>query len=132
MAAGIKPRALAPAEAGRQSVGLNSIPVILSVNCVSGTDTYALFSSNAPNGFRVIDCWGIMTGAGAGADTFKLDDGTNDISDTVDLSSAGDTDRVAVGEIDDAYYEVEKNGSLRVVTASDATLRVFVMIEWRD
>ena len=100
--------------------------VVSSGATSSAASSYDLIAK-ADFKFRVIDSWLVMTGAGASSDTVKLTDGTNDITDAVDLSSAGDTDRLAVGEIDDAYYTIDAGGTLKAVTASAATCIIYAL-----
>ena len=134
MSSGIKPRNLSPAVNERIGGTLSTvnigIPFVIEVPCVAATDTYKVYDADCPDKLRVIDAWGVMTGAGAGGDTVKITDGTNDITDTVDLSAVGDTDRFAIGEIDDAYHDILPGGSMSVVTASAATVTLYIMCTW--
>jgi len=77
--------------------------------------------------FRVIDAYAVMTGAGGAGDTWKLTDGTNDITDTVDVSSAADKDIVPAGQLDDAYYRFSKTGEVRGITASGAEVELYAI-----
>jgi hypothetical protein len=131
MSSGIPARALGKTENSRDagSDGSLGVPFLVTATTVAATAAYTLIES-APKKFRVVDWWVVMTGAGAASDTVKLTDGTNDITDAVDLSSAGDTDRVAGGEIDDAYHELDKGDSLKVATASGATCIVYALCAW--
>lgn len=92
----------------------------------TGTASETIFDAASP-AMEIIDCWGVMTGAGGASDTFKLTDGTNDITDAVDLSSAGDTDRLSVGEIDDAYSTLAEGDTLTVARASSAPVDVYIL-----
>lgn len=67
---------------------------------------------------RVVDAHVVLKGAGTTSDTFQILNGTNAISDTVSVASAGDKDVVRVGELDDAYHEIAAAGTLKV-TATD-------------
>jgi len=91
-------------------------PVFVLGATVDGASTNVLVDY-ATFPFRVMDCWVIMAAAGTASDTVKLTDGTSDITDAADLSGAGDTDRVRVGELDDANYSISKGGALKIVTA---------------
>lgn len=104
---------------------------VFSVVTVAGTSAYTLVNSLWRR-VRVINAWGYMTGAGAATDDVTITDGTNDITDTVDLSGLGDTDRYDFGEIDDAFNVVSKDGSIQATTTSDALTRIFVMCEVLD
>ncbi len=68
--------------------------------------------------FEVLECSIRMDGAGTAGSTFQLFNGANAISDQLDLSGAGDTDVVRVGELDDAYTTVAASGTLRATIAS--------------
>ena len=68
MPRGMPVRALGPADSGRVRTGYMSVPFTISVNCVAGTSTYTIFSSDAPRGLRVLSGWGYMTGAGGAGD----------------------------------------------------------------
>lgn len=118
------------AEWGVTSEATMGIPWVVEVQTTASDTSKSVWDGSCPRNCRILDAWGIMTGAGAALDTVKLTDGTNDISDTVDLSSAGDTDRFTVGELDDAYTDISEGGSLKVVTASDALCRVYIMGMW--
>ena len=126
--------ALGEAHNGRMITGNISVPFLLSVNTVAGTSTYNVYGTahSAPRGFRVIKAWGVMTGAGAAADTVVVSDGTNNITDTADLSVFSNTDQFDFSQIDDTYFQINKGGSLVVTTASGALCRVYIMCEWRD
>ena len=100
---------------------------VAKVTCVAGTSSYTPFPG-WDNRVEVVRVFGYMTGAGASSDTVKVTDGTNDVTDTVDLSSLSDTDVFEVGQMDDAYVTVEKASSITVTTASDATCVLFVEV----
>lgn len=106
----------------------NIIPAsrLFVVSSVGTTANHTLFNAESPH-MKVICAWGIMSGAGAGSDTVKIDDGTNDLTDTVDVSAKGDTDLFLVGEIDDAYQVLAKGSSLIVTRASAAAVDVYIL-----
>ena len=89
----------------------------------SGTES----SEGAPHGLEVVDAYVVMNGAGAASDAVKITDGTSDITDDLDVSAAGDTDRVAFGEIDDANATIAKGGQLYVVSTSGALCDVHIL-----
>lgn len=62
--------------------------------------------------FCVADAWVVMLGAGTGGDSIVLKNGSNAITDTLDVSGKGDKDITHFGEIDDAQYEVAAGGTL--------------------
>ncbi len=87
------------------------IPFILQVP-VAGAATTSQYTADAPRKFRVIDAWSRNESANAG--TWKLDDGSTDITDAVSVA-ASDTDVDSIGSLDDATAEIAANGSLRIV-----------------
>lgn len=96
-------------------LGVTSVQTAASV-------TSQIFFNGSPVPFRIriLDIRGVMTGAGAGGDTVKVTDGTNDLTDTADLSALADTDTFDMSQLDDAYWIVDKGDNLTCVTASDA------------
>lgn len=82
---------------------------------IAANGTIKVFEADAPFKLQVVDFHIICTDANAG--TVKLTDGTSDITDAL---THGTTDKaiVRVGTIDDAKYELAKNGSLNIVTAT--------------
>lgn len=101
---------------------------------MGASDTTGDFFGGAavPFDCRVIDVWAVMTGAGAGSDTYKVSQvrgaTTTDITDTVDVSAAGDRDIMRAGEIDDAASDLKPGDFLRVTTASGALVRVYARL----
>lgn len=87
-----------------------------------------IFNGDAPCAFRVIDVWAIGT-PGASSDTVKITDGTNDITDAIDVTAAlvG-----RAGTIDDAYWDIAAGGSLSAVVASALDATVFIMCQKRN
>jgi hypothetical protein len=77
---------------------------------------------------RVIPVGCMMIGAGAAGDTVKMTDGTNDISDTVDVSAKSDKAVFDFGTWDDAHYVLNAGESLTMVTASDALVHATFLI----
>lgn len=100
------------------------IPVVFVIDGSAGTGGTATL----PTGFsyRVIRVWYVMTGAGGGSDTAKITDGTNDITDTLDVSSASDKDIKVAAQIDDEYHDVTGGLSLTLVVASSATCIAYI------
>jgi hypothetical protein len=88
--------------------------------------TVQVHNANAPFKYRVLDAWSVARSADAG--TWKLTDGTNDITDAVAVTATDKTiDRA--GTIDDAYYEIAADGSLSVVgDGSLADVEVYVLV----
>jgi len=89
--------------------GAESIVLIASL---SAGNTATIFNANAPFKLHIIDAWSVATSADAG--TWKLSNGTNDITNAVAVTAADKTVNRA-GTIDDAYHEIAANGSLSVV-----------------
>ena len=100
-----------------------AVPFILQAAIAAGA-TVAIHNADAPFKYRVIDAWSIATSADGG--TWKITDGTNDITDTVTVA-ASDKDIDRVGTVDDAYNEIAASGSLSVV-GDGATLDAIVYI----
>ncbi len=93
---------------------------------IAATGTIKVFESDAPFKFQVVDFHIICTDNVAG--TVKLTDGTSDITDAL---THGTTDKakVGVGTIDDAKYEIAKNGSLNIVTATGGKSVAFIHLK---
>lgn len=119
------------------SVASSSIgsAMILEFITVSGTSTYDIWSKNIPFPMQVIDFYAYASGgAGGASDTVKLQNGDgadsesfNDITDALDMN-VSDNIRVAVATVDDAQHDLQRDESLRIVTASDAVVRGFVVL----
>jgi len=88
-----------------------AVPFILTATLTAG-NTVQIHNADAPFKYRVIDVWSVATSADAG--TWKVTDGTNDITDAVAVTATDKTLNYA-GTIDDAYHEIAANGSLSVV-----------------
>lgn len=95
---------------------------------VAGTSTYQLFPDGCPyTQVRVLGMYGIMSGAGAAADTVQLQDhNSNAITEAVDVSALSANDKWDASVIDRTYYDVEKGENLKIVTASGALSEVWV------
>lgn len=97
--------------------GVNgAIPVMFTATLTAGS-TVAIHTADAPFKYRVIDAWSIAKSADGG--TWKITDGTNDITNAVTVSGTDKTVNYA-GTIDDTYHEIATSGSLSVV--GDGTL----------
>jgi len=106
------------------NAAVGAIPFVLEAAIVAGA-TVAIHTADAPFKYRVIDVWSVATSADGG--TWKISDGTNDITDTVTVAASDkDVDRVL--QIDDAYHEIASGGSLSVV-GDGATLDAIVYIK---
>ena len=94
---------------------------------VSGAATEYIHDAAAPYKFRIIDAWSVAASADGG--TWKLSDGTNDITAAVTITSTDKSVNPAV-TIDDAYCEIAATGTLAVVgdgTLADAEVYVLAM-----
>lgn len=131
MAHGIPVRAIGPAVADRVVSGTAGVPVVFRVVTAAGTSTYNIFNANAPRGLRVLDVVCYAAAAGGAADTVTVQNATNAITNAMDLNVADNT-RVAATTLNDAYQDVERGGTLSVVTASDAVARVIIFAVWKD
>jgi hypothetical protein len=109
------------AASGDASIG---IPFVLTF---ATTATGTTSSAAVPTGrkLRVLDAWGVMTGAGAAGDTVKLaNSGGGDITEAVDLSAKADTETFRFATINDAQWEVAAAATLNCTNASDAAVTV--------
>lgn len=105
-------RGKALAEVALPSVGTSGgISFLLKATLTAGS-TVTIHNANAPFKYEVVDAWSVAKSADGG--TWKVDNGTNDISDAVTVTGTDKTlDRA--GTIDDAYCQIAAAGSLRVV-----------------
>jgi hypothetical protein len=99
------------------------VPFILTTTIAAGANAN-IHDANAPFKYRVIDAWSVATGANGGS--WKLTDGTNDITDAAAVTAVDKTiDRAST--IDDAYHEIAAGGSLTVVgDGANADVIVYV------
>ena len=67
---------------------------------------------------EVVRIDGRLDGAGTPGSTLTIKNGSNAISDALDLSSGGDTDVFAANELDDDYTVIAAGGTLRATIAS--------------
>lgn len=106
------------------NIGANGgVSFILTATLAAGS-TVQVHNADAPFKYRVIDAWSVAKSADGG--TWKLTDGSNDITDTVTVTSTDKTiDRA--GTIDDAYHEIAAAGSLSVVgDGANADCEVYI------
>lgn len=127
---GISPGQLAAENNVGMVNGYMSVPFLLSVQTVTGTTDYDLFNP-VERPFRIIQAWGVMTGAGAASDTVVVQNGSTAITDTADLSVFSDKDAFSFSQLDDAQWELDKGDVLQLTTASDALCKVYLLCEWR-
>lgn len=100
--------------------------VIFSATLVSG-NTVSIHNADAPYKYQIVDAWSVAKSADGG--TWKLDNGTNDITNAVTVTGTDKT-RNGVTTIDDAYYTIAASGTLRVVgdgANADAIVYVLAM-----
>lgn len=82
----------------------------------AGTSSYTLISE-AKYKFRVFSVRCILTAAGGAADTLQVFNGSNAITDALDLNKS-DATVTAAATYDDAYWDIPVGGSLKVTTVS--------------
>lgn len=100
------------------------LSVIFTATLTAGS-TVAVHNVNAPFKYRIVDAWSIATSADGG--TWKITDGTHDISNTVTVTGTDKTINRA-GTLDDAYNEIAADGSLSVVgDGANADCQVYVL-----
>ena len=108
----------------RPAVEMYQWPAFILKTALTAGSTVAIFSSNAPFKFRVLDAWSVAKSTDAG--TVKITDGTDDITDAWAVTATDKTINRA-GTIDDAKYEIAAAGSLSVVgDGSLADVEVYV------
>jgi len=69
---------------------------------------------------RVLDAYLVLRGAGVATTTLQVKNGTSAITDAM-AASGSDNAIVRAAEIDDAAYEIDAAGTLRVTSATGAT-----------
>jgi len=112
--------ALALADVGASG----GVPFVLTATLAAGS-TVQIHNANAPFKYRVLDAWSVAKSADGG--TWKLTDGSNDITDAVTVTGTDKTINRA-GTIDDAYHEIAASGSLSVVgDGANADGEVYVL-----
>lgn len=97
---------------------------LLTATLTAG-NTVQIHNTNAPFKYRVLDAWSVAKSADGG--TWKLTDGTHDITNAVTVTG---TDKKVnrVDTIDDAYYEIAAAGSLSVVgDGANADCEVYIL-----
>ena len=92
----------------------------------TGGVAVTIFNADAPLAFEVIDFWAIGEGSAA-SDTVTLTDGTNDITDAMDMST--DKGVVRCATIDDTYSAIAAGGSLALAIASACPAKCFIMCQ---
>lgn len=86
-------------------------PFVVKATLTAGS-TVAVFTADAPFKFEVIDAWSVAKSADGG--TWKVTDGTSDITDAVAVTATDETINRA-GTIDDSTNQIAADGSLSVV-----------------
>jgi hypothetical protein len=74
---------------------------------------------------RVIDVWAVATAAGGAGDTIIVKNATTAISSTLDLN-VSDKVIARTTTLDDAAWEIDAAGTLKVTGASGVTAEVFI------
>lgn len=104
---------------------LEAMPFIICKD-ISNAETTAIYNANAPFKFRIIDAWVVVTGGTDG--TWKLTDGTNDITTALNLPA--DTAIGRAESIDNDHHEIAANGTLNAVlsvSTDDALLYILAI-----
>ena len=100
------------------------ITFVLTSTLASGS-TVQIHDADAPFKYRIIDAWSVATSADGG--TWKVTDGSNDITDAVAVTGTDKTINRA-STIDEGYHEIDAGGSLSVVgDGSLADVEVYVL-----
>lgn len=100
---------------------------IIRVTTVSGTTAYTA-ASGLTRPVRVVAVYGVMTAAGGAGMTLVVNNGSTAITETLDLSAAGDKEVFSAATIDDAQYLVAKNGSINVTTAGNLASELYIEV----
>ena len=125
------PGGIFPLQLGPHGGVYGGLAFWLGKRTVAGTATYQLFPNGNPfpRSVRVMGMMGIMTGAGAAADTVQLQDkDSNAITEAVDVSALSDQDKWDCSVVNDAYYEIKPGDNLKIATASGALSEVWVQL----
>lgn len=116
---------------GRLGHPQGTVPFVYQVTMTASNSPQALGPQQLEFPIRVIQAWGIMTGAGAAADTVvlnKVSGGTTSaITNTADVSAFSDTDQFDFSQINDANYRAAKGDRLSVTTVSGALCQVYAL-----
>lgn len=83
-----------------------------------------IFDAAVPRKLRIIDAWVLITAAGGAGTTLTLDDGTDAITDAIDIyntGGVGDKDIVRAGEIDDAKSDLAAGDTLDITLSNTTT-----------
>jgi hypothetical protein len=95
---------------------------------VSNSATVSVYTANCPYKIQILDAWVVNKSAG-NAGTWKLDNGTNDITTAINYT-ASDTAIVRAVSLDDAYWTLDANATLRCINSTatdDAYLYILAM-----
>ena len=94
---------------------------VLYINATANGANYGAWFGNAdcPEKFEIIDVWCINNGGAAGATTITIKNGSDSVTNAIDINVADKT-IVRAGTIDDAYTTVLPGGTI-VATSSTGT-----------
>ena len=102
--------------------------MVLAVLAINGaTAQNFIFNANCPRNLRVVGMWTVGTSAGTGAVTARLNDGTGNITDAMDVNQV-DTTIVRAGTIDDAYHEITRGGTLRITLSATGRISLVAYV----
>jgi hypothetical protein len=87
------------------------IPILYRVDMLGGPTVTMPVAITEKS--RVIDVWVVNRAAGTTSDTITVKNGTDAITNAIDISGADKT-VAGVGTIDDAYWEIAAGGTLNV------------------
>lgn len=101
------------------------VPVVLRVDVADAASQNIDIAM--PYKVRVIYVWGVKAGgAGGAANTVKIQNVTNDITDAMSLN-INDKAQFEATTIDDAYHEIAAAANLRIVTAKTGGNCAFIL-----
>lgn len=97
---------------------VGSLPLVFRIDIAAGalanTDVITTYK------IRVIDAYLVLRGAGVSTTTLQVKNGTSAITNAM-AASGSDTALVRAANIDDAAYEIDAGGTLRVTSATGAS-----------
>ena len=87
------------------------IPILYRVQMIGGPTMTTPVEITEKS--RVIDAWVINKAAGTSSDTITIKNGTDAITDAMDIAGANKTVK-GVSTIDDAFYDIAAGGTMNV------------------
>ncbi len=109
---------------------IGSLEVLYIDATANGANYGAWFgNANCPEKFEIIDVWCINNGGATGATTITIKNGSDSVTDAIDVNVADKT-IVRAGTIDDTYTTLMPGGTISATSSSgtaDADVYVLLM-----